>query len=1201
MKRITLPVITAVALSTMIFLMNPTPILAAPGDIGAVLDSEEFDTNEAREPSIVRVADDVVAIAYRDSNDDGWLKTYEINASGIITSPALDTLEFDTNTCYEPHIIHVSSNIYAIAYRGSSDDGFLRTISITATGDIGTVIESLEFDTSNCWDPSITHVTGDIYAIAYRGPSDRGYLKTVSIDAAGDIGTVIDTEQFDTNKGEQPSIVRVSSSVVAIAYRDSSGYGQLRTYEINVSGIITNGYIDTLEFDSTQCYEPCIIHVSGNIYAIAYRGPSDRGYLKTVSITAAGDIGNTVLDTEQFDNLKCQKPCMVLLDYCENAVAIAYEGPDDDGWLKNYEINPTTGAITNGPLDTLEFDNQDGQDPSITHVTGDIYAISYRGKDDDGWLKTISIEGCCTPPVANFTASPTSGCAPLTINFNDTSTGSPTDWSWDFDNDGNPDSTDQNPSYQYTIAGTYTVKLTVTNACGSDDETKTGYVTVYANPDCTITAPSAVCEGTTGHVASVPDAGGGASYSWTLSGDYENLSGQGTNSITWDATAYNTGNVNIEVTVTNGNGCSCTDDVDVTVYANPDCTITAPSAVCEESTGNSASVSDAGNGATYTWNLTSGTITDGNGTNSITWSADPGATTVEIDVTVQTVAGCSCTATTKNVTVKRGSISGYVWNDTNEDGIRDPGETGIANITVALLNATDKSLISYTETDVNGYYLFSDLAAGDYIVDVDQRDTDLPEGYCSTTYNDPADVSILACEDKNVDFGYALFDEADYGNIGNLVWDDINANGQYDDGEPGIAFVTLFLKNESGDTILETTETDFFGNYMFYNYPSGYYIVEVDLTDPDLAGYTATTATSVVAVIASCFMDADFGFTSTPPPPPPSTTTTTGGHRSCSFEINMLGEIVKVSVECCNNSTISYHMIYDPEHDNFFSIDRGTPVICGDCVGCGSYPLLVEITVAEGFPDAPEGTKIIAAYDCTAYKGKKVCSHVTFGKPVALLLTYDPDELPENTSSVFMARYNLDLGEWEPLPPDTGRIAEVGEATGLISQFSTFAVVAQIGQLEPQEPEASLPPADPTPQPPPAHFVASDLNINTSRDVTGMGNFIFTIKEGESVEISANLANGGGKSGEYDAVLKINGEIKTTRKITLGPGQGQEIIFNVANLEPGKYIAQLDNLTAEFTVTRWMNWPLIVGMATACGLLVWAILYLIRRRKRGYS
>jgi len=53
------------------------------------------------------------------------------------------------------------------------------------------------------------------------------------------------------------------------------------------------------------------------------------------------------------------------------------------------------------------------------------------------------------------------------VQFTDASTGSPVAWAWDFENDGTPDSTEQNPAFTYPAAGTYAVKLTVTNAAGA--------------------------------------------------------------------------------------------------------------------------------------------------------------------------------------------------------------------------------------------------------------------------------------------------------------------------------------------------------------------------------------------------------------------------------------------------------------------------------------------------------------------------------------------------------------------------------------------------------------------------------------------------------------------------------------------------------------------------------------------------------------
>jgi len=136
---------------------------------------------------------------------------------------------------------------------------------------------------------------------------------------------------------------------------------------------------------------------------------------------------------------------------------------------------------------------------SYTSYLGNYYS-SYVGTDTDGngvgdtaftsgayWTDSYPlmaqsvnfVETTLPPaPVAEFSADPVSGNAPLTVTFTDASTGTPTSWAWDFQNDGTVDSTEENPSHVYDTAGTYTVNLTVTNAGGSDSEVKTDYITV---------------------------------------------------------------------------------------------------------------------------------------------------------------------------------------------------------------------------------------------------------------------------------------------------------------------------------------------------------------------------------------------------------------------------------------------------------------------------------------------------------------------------------------------------------------------------------------------------------------------------------------------------------------------------------------------------------------------------------------------------
>ncbi len=80
------------------------------------------------------------------------------------------------------------------------------------------------------------------------------------------------------------------------------------------------------------------------------------------------------------------------------------------------------------------------------------------------------------PVIANFTGTPRSGFAPLTVQFTDESTGPATGWLWSF-GDGNVSSL-RNPQYTYPGTGDWPVSLTVTNGSGSNTLTRTQYITV---------------------------------------------------------------------------------------------------------------------------------------------------------------------------------------------------------------------------------------------------------------------------------------------------------------------------------------------------------------------------------------------------------------------------------------------------------------------------------------------------------------------------------------------------------------------------------------------------------------------------------------------------------------------------------------------------------------------------------------------------
>ncbi|MCT8336808.1 PGF-pre-PGF domain-containing protein [Methanoculleus sp. Afa-1] len=146
----------------------------------------------------------------------------------------------------------------------------------------------------------------------------------------------------------------------------------------------------------------------------------------------------------------------------------------------------------------LETAGSNTRNPTHTYTEPGTYPVALQAFNADGYSATrqigyITVTAAPVAPTANFTGTPTSGTAPLAVQFNDTSTGSPTVWNWSFGDGAWHNTTDaaaRNATHTYAAAGTYTVSLTASNAGGSDTHTETDYITVSAAPTPTATPTS---------------------------------------------------------------------------------------------------------------------------------------------------------------------------------------------------------------------------------------------------------------------------------------------------------------------------------------------------------------------------------------------------------------------------------------------------------------------------------------------------------------------------------------------------------------------------------------------------------------------------------------------------------------------------------------------------------------------------------------
>ena len=289
-------------------------------------------------------------------------------------------------------------------------------------------------------------------------------------------------------------------------------------------------------------------------------------------------------------------------------------------------------------------------------------------------------------------------------------------------------------------------------------------------------------------------------------------------------------------------------------------------------------------------------------------------------------------------------------------------------------------------------------------------------------------------------------------------------------------------------------------------------------------------------------------------------------HAACPITLSadMKGNITTVSATregvlcatCVAKDTSGKHTL---------QLNEGIKVIFAD----NTVPLILIFQETSERPPAPKNTVIVGpVYEINAYPSTSTTtpSPVTISPPGTLILTYEPDELPENTSEVFIANYDAEEG-WRPLESVPGVATELGKAQGLLNHLSLFAVLATITE------------------PATAKFEVSNLTVSP-----------YQAQPNQEVTISLNVTNTGGKSGEFNLELKVDGKVNSTTQLTIAPGTTQTVIFTVTEDAAGKHQIEVAGLNGEFEVnesakTSQINWWLIGGITGAILVLaIWSII-----------
>jgi hypothetical protein len=372
-----------------------------------ILDNFSFDIR-AKGITWIHISGDIFAFAFWHPgvHTNCRVQTVNLSPSGQIGDQAIDSIDFISDGSangFDPDFIHIDGSVYAIAHRFDKDDGFVTTLHIHENGTISdTIIDRYRFEgITNAYYCDIIHVSGDVYAIAAsEGLTDRpGYLTTVEIAPNGTIRkSIIDRFEFEPDDCSFPRLAKISDTNYLLVY-SSSNNGYATTIKIENNGTINKTLIDSFEFESDRCFETDLQHVSSspstasNIYAIAYRGKNDNGYVATIDVKNNGTIVNNTISILKFDpSVYGGQPDIERTEGTNNIFAIAYLGPLKQGYLTTIQIFDN-GTISDTIVNTIRFTPYDNEqmEPTIVHHSGTIYGIAFTGKGGYGYLITLSI------------------------------------------------------------------------------------------------------------------------------------------------------------------------------------------------------------------------------------------------------------------------------------------------------------------------------------------------------------------------------------------------------------------------------------------------------------------------------------------------------------------------------------------------------------------------------------------------------------------------------------------------------------------------------------------------------------------------------------------------------------------------------------------------------------------------------------------
>ena len=227
----------------------------------------------------------------------------------------------------------------------------------------------------------------------------------------------------------------------------------------------------------------------------------------------------------------------------------------------------------------------------------------------------------------------------------------------------------------------------------------------------------------------------------------------------------------------------------------------------------------------------------------------------------------------ENGTSSISSIEGIVWNDNNNNKLKDENEDGVGDIIVKIykdinsdniLGEEDGLYLNETNTNSTGNYQFKNITKGNYFVTIGKEN--LPIDSLVSTDNNPQLITVEEIK-KYTDINFGIRSTNDQivdeiipspkGIISGSVWKDQNKDGYKNINEVGLEKINIKLYEDSNnnntlefdqDLYVSLLKTDSNGNYKITGLSPNKYLILVEENTLVASEFKLTTPNNPVVV-----------------------------------------------------------------------------------------------------------------------------------------------------------------------------------------------------------------------------------------------------------------------------------------------------------------------------------------------------------------